>query len=99
MCCAKPNKCTRQLPRTIGGLTASSPWVCCPPERQVPVDETRPSDINACCAPGQVSLGGKLVVGPGIQGACCDAAKICGSGSSITCCPTGTMCIGGTTCA
>ena len=99
MCCAKPNKCTRQLPSTIGGLTGDSPYVCCPPERQVPVDETHPDDINACCAPGQVSLGGKLVVGPGIQGACCDADRVCGSGSAITCCPTGTSCIGGRTCA
>lgn len=99
MCCAKPNKCTRQLPSGIGGLTKTSPWVCCPPPRQVPVDETRPNDINACCAPGQVSLGGKLLVGPGIQGACCDEERICGSGAGLTCCPTGQSCIGGTTCA
>jgi hypothetical protein len=96
MCCPKPNKCTRQLPSTKGGLTSTSPWVCCPPERQVPVDEAHPSEINACCAPGQVSLGGKLVVGPGIQGACCDEDKICGSGADLTCCPTGQSCTGGT---
>ena len=99
MCCAKPNKCTRQLPSGIGGLTKASPWVCCPPPRQVPVDETRPNDINACCAPGQVSLGGKLLIGQGIQGACCDEERICGSGAGLTCCQTGQSCIGGTTCA
>jgi hypothetical protein len=95
-CCPKPNKCTRQLPATRGGLTPDSPRVCCPPERQVPVDETHPNDINACCAPGQLSLGGKLLVGQGIQGACCDENKICGSGASITCCQTGQSCVGGT---
>ncbi len=99
MCCAKPNKCTRQLPEGIGGLTAASPWVCCPPDRQVPIDETRPKEIKACCAPGQVTLGGKLVVGNGIQGMCCNKAQVCGSGAAITCCQTGQSCIGGTTCA
>ena len=98
MCCPKPNKCTRQLPSRPGGLTESSPWVCCPPERQVPVDEAHPNDINACCAPGQVSLGGKLEVGQGIQGACCDENRICGAGSGAdrVCCQTGQSCIGGT---
>ncbi len=95
MCCAKPNKCTRELPRGIGGLTSTSPYVCCPPERQVPVDETHPTDINACCAPGQVSLGGKLLVGQGVQGHCCDENKICGKGASLTCCQTGQSCVDG----
>jgi hypothetical protein len=89
-CCAKPNKCARQLPPTIGGITASSPYVCCPPKRQVP------NDTVVCCAPGQVSLGGKLVVGPGIQGLCCDENQVCGEGADITCCPTGTSCLFGT---
>jgi hypothetical protein len=99
MCCPKPNKCTKQLPRTVGGLTKTSPWVCCPPARQVPADENHPNDITACCAPGQVSLGGKLVVGQGVQGLCCDEDRICGSGAGLTCCQTGESCIGGTTCA
>lgn len=85
-CCAKPNKCARELPEGIGGLTNSSTYVCCPPKRQVPVDETRPKDIIACCAPGQTSLGGKLIVGTGIQGACCKDAQVCGSGKNVTCC-------------
>jgi hypothetical protein len=93
-CCAKPNKCARELPSTIGALTASSKYVCCPPKRQVPADETRPKDIVACCAPGQVSLGGKLIVGTGVQGMCCDEAKICGSGSNVTCCQTFSPSIG-----
>jgi hypothetical protein len=99
MCCPKPNKCVKQLPPGKGGFTTSSPWVCCPPAQQVPVDETKPNDIVACCAPGQVSLGGKLLVGQGIQGSCCDEDKICGSGANLTCCQTGQSCIGGTTCA
>jgi hypothetical protein len=98
MCCPKPNKCVKQLPPGRGGFTKSSPWVCCPPGQQVPVDETRPNEIVACCAPGQVSLGGKLLVGQGIQGSCCDEDKICGSGANLTCCQTGQSCIGGTTC-
>jgi hypothetical protein len=106
-CCAKPNKCARELPAEIGGLTKSSKYVCCPPKRQVPVDETRPKDIVACCAPGQVSLGGKLVVGTGIQGMCCAESQVCGSGKNITCCQKfseaiGTdldqTCCGGNTC-
>ena len=88
MCCPKPNKCVKQLPPGKGGFTKSSPWVCCPPDRQVPLDENHLNDVNACCAPGQVSLGGKLVIGSGIQGLCCDEEKICGSGASLTCCQT-----------
>lgn len=95
MCCAKPNRCVKELPTGIGGLTSSSPWVCCPPERQVPVDETKPDRVIACCAPGQVTLGGKLVVGIGIQGMCCNASQICGSGAGLTCCQTGQSCING----
>ena len=93
MCCPKPNKCSRQLPEEKGGLTDDSPWVCCPPDRQVPLGRV------VCCAPGQVSLGGKLVVGNGIQGLCCNKAQVCGSGAAITCCQTGQSCVGGTTCA
>jgi hypothetical protein len=93
MCCAKPNKCARELPSGKGGLTATSPYVCCPPERLVP------GDVNVCCAPGQVSLGGKLLVGQGVQGLCCPEDKLCGSGADLTCCQTGQSCIGGTTCA
>ena len=63
------------------------------------MDENHPDDINAWCAPGQVSLGGKLLVGQGIQGACCDEDKICGKGADLTCCQTGASCIAGTTCA
>lgn len=97
MCCAEPNACLKQLPAGTGGLTASSPRVCCPPPRQVPAG---PGErMNACCAPGQVSLQGKLIVGAGIQGQCCDEEKICGKGAALTCCQTGQMCIGGTTCA
>jgi hypothetical protein len=92
-CCAEPNECVRELPPTIGGLTASSLRVCCPPERQVPEDENHPT-VNACCAPGQVSLGGKLLVGSGVQGHCCNAAQICGSGKNITCCQTFSEAIG-----
>lgn len=98
-CCAKPNKCVRELPRTQLGFTKSSPYVCCPPARQVPVDETQPDDINACCPPGQLSLGGKLELGIGVQGFCCDIEKICGTGADRVCCQTGQSCIGGTTCA
>jgi hypothetical protein len=98
MCCPKPNKCIKQLPKGIGGFTASSPWVCCPPARQVP-DDPGSSRIVACCDPSQVSLQGKFLVGQGIQGSCCDADRICGSGASLTCCQTGQSCIGGTTCA
>jgi hypothetical protein len=79
-CCKKPNKCARQLPRQLGGITAESPYVCCPPDRQVPGATT------LCCAPGQVSLGGKIVAGSGIQGFCCERDQICGSGSAVTCC-------------
>jgi hypothetical protein len=99
MCCPKANKCVKTLPSTRGGFTKDSPWACCPPDRQVPADETQPNNIVACCAPGQVSLGGKLLVGQGIQGSCCDQDKICGSGKNLTCCPTGQSCIGGRTCA
>jgi len=33
-----------------------------------------------------VSLGGRIVVGFGIQGFCCNRSQICGSGDSKTCC-------------
>ncbi len=92
MCCPKPKSCARELPSGIGGLTATSPYVCCPPERLVP------GDVKACCAPGQVSLGGKLLVGQGVQGVCCPENQLCGSGADLTCCQTGQSCIDGTTC-
>lgn len=87
-CCRKPNRCTQQLPPTIGGITAASPYVCCPPERQVPGAEI------LCCAPGQVSLGGKVLAGSGIQGLCCKRSQICGSGNDVTCCQTFSPLIG-----
>jgi hypothetical protein len=99
MCCPKPNKCIKQLPAEKGGFTKTSPWVCCPPERQVP-DDPGSSRIVACCDPSQVSLQGKFLVGPGIQGSCCDKDRICGSGASLTCCQHGLIgtetCCGGT---
>ncbi len=98
MCCAKPNKCVKQLPAGMGAFTASSPWVCCPPDRQVPAEVGSPN-ITACCDPSQVSLEGKFLVGTGVQGFCCDPDKICGKGANLTCCPKGQSCIGTTTCA
>ncbi len=79
-CCPRPNKCARELPRQIGGITASSRYVCCPPDRQVP------GATLVCCSPGQVSLGGRLLVGSGIQGLCCNRSQICGTGANKTCC-------------
>jgi hypothetical protein len=81
-CCTKPNRCLRQLPAASGGLTAGSPYVCCPPNR-IAKNNGEPF---ACCAPGQVSLGEKLVVGFGIQGFCCNESQLCGSGGNQTCC-------------
>jgi hypothetical protein len=79
-CCPKPNRCARQLPAEMGALTAASPYVCCPPDRTVP------GATPMCCAPGQVSLGGRVVVGFGIQGFCCKRDQLCGSGPNQTCC-------------
>lgn len=79
-CCRKPNKCARELPAQLGGITASSRYVCCPPDRQVP------GATVLCCAPGQVSLGGRIIVGFGIQGLCCNRSQICGTGENQTCC-------------
>jgi hypothetical protein len=79
-CCPRPNKCARELPQQSGGITASSRYVCCPPDRQVP------GATVVCCPPGQVSLGGRLVVGFGIQGLCCKRSQLCGSGANATCC-------------
>jgi hypothetical protein len=90
-CCARPNKCARQLPATSGGITQASPYVCCPPERQVP------GATVVCCAPGQVSLGGRLIVGPGIQGLCCNRSQLCGSGAGLTCCQRSEI-LGNATC-
>jgi hypothetical protein len=81
-CCQRPNRCTRLLPAASGALTAASPHVCCPPDRLV----LNNGEPLGCCAPGQVSLGEKLVVGFGIQGFCCNQSQICGSGNDRTCC-------------
>ena len=81
-CCNRPSRCLRQLPSESGALTAASQFVCCPPNRIA----TNDGEPYACCAPGQVPLGGKLVVGFGIQGLCCNESQVCGSGASITCC-------------
>lgn len=93
VCCPPRTKCARQILPGQGGLTAGSPRVCCPPDRQVP------GDTMVCCPPGQVSLGGKVVVGPGIQGLCCNRSQVCGSGATITCCASGSTgtqtCCGG----
>ena len=98
VCCSEPNKCTKQLPRGIGGLMPGALRVCCPPARQVRDEGGSQGRVIACCDPSQVSLGARFMVGRGIQGMCCDAGKICGSGANLTCCQTGESCIGGTRC-
>ena len=95
ICCTKPSRPARLLTRAIGGWTQSSPIVCCPPPRQV----WNPGDKEpmACCDPSQLALPpGKMIIDAGsrgIQGMCCDT--ICGTGANLTCCPTGTSCVGG----
>ena len=75
-----------------GGITKDSPTVCCPPDRVVPF-----SGRDACCAPGYVSMGGKLVVPPGGGGGvCCKESQACGSGGDITCCGPSQTCQNGT---
>ena len=81
-CCPQGHACAPMILPGQSGITSSSPRVCCPSNRVVPL-----SGSKVCCPPGKVSLGGKLVVPPGGGGGlCCDANRVCGSGASITCC-------------
>jgi hypothetical protein len=77
--------CSKQIQPGQGGITPDSPTVCCSEKRVVPLSGTK-----ICCPPGQVSMGGALVVPAGDAGGlCCREDKACGSGSSLTCCASG----------
>ena len=89
MCCPKPNKCIKQLPSGEEvGSPKTSPWVCCPPARQVPdVPAARGSSRAATQA--RSGFRGSSLLAQGIRARCCDKDRICGSGASLTCCQQG----------
>jgi hypothetical protein len=90
-CCAAGTSCAPMILPGNAGITSDSPQVCCPPPRVVPL-----TGRDVCCAPGYVSMGGKLVVpSVGEGGLCCPAAQACGSGADITCCSSNQVCRNG----
>jgi hypothetical protein len=77
-CCKKPGECLRQSIES-GGLVKISPYVCCPPDRQVFASAGDKSP-QMCCPPGMVSKGkGKFILeAGGTNPFCCEEAQVCG---------------------
>jgi hypothetical protein len=91
VCCPQGETCADRGNSAGLVLPGRRTKVCCEADRVV-----RLSGATICCAPGSLSLGGRLILPPGGGGGlCCKASQTCGSGRSITCCGPTLTCQGG----